>query len=285
MTISDTEIAGINQRIRIDTEMEYQRFKQALSKGECYLCGQIFSYISLNNPCIHWLVNSEAFEKRYFPLLYRKFSYWNIQSYLRWLANSETPFKNINDIVAEKNSSKMIENTIKYREFEWSFSSSKGDFVGHKERLQGKTPHYHFQMRVNGQSFINYGDFHIPFTDYDLWIFSIERGEVQDFRHTQRCGAGMQELFDNLAPGELLDKMYIDNDNIDSAPFELSTSIEALPGHLISGDDIAALIKESKETGVPMARLIEKLQNVRSQTIIMPGPGVPKIAGRLGGRK
>ncbi|MFZ4500567.1 MAG: hypothetical protein ACOYMZ_03725 [Minisyncoccia bacterium] len=48
----------------------------------------------------------------------------------------------------------------------------------------------------------------------------------------------------------------------------------------LSGDDIADMIEERKRTGVSMAKLVQRLKNVKVQTIISPGPGVPEIAAR-----
>jgi hypothetical protein len=58
----------------------------------------------------------------------------------------------------------------------------------------------------------------------------------------------------------------------------------AKDGSLISGDAIAELIRESKRTGVPFAKLASKIKNASIKTIITPGPGVPDIASRKGGR-
>jgi hypothetical protein len=60
--------------------------------------------------------------------------------------------------------------------------------------------------------------------------------------------------------------------------------IMAKPGAMISGDDVAALIKESQETGIPMAKLVSRLENVQSSVQILPGDGVPEAAPRSKGR-
>lgn len=282
--LSREQIRKINKRIRRETEQEYKEFKTFLKRDECYLCGLKFSSFNIFEPCIHWLLRPEGFKKNYFPLVYKKFSYFQIQPYLRWLANSEVSLRNINDLVEEKSLSKMIENTIKYKNIEWSFSSSQGDYRGHKFRFRGRFPHYHFQMKINGEIFIRYSDFHIPFTDRDIWTLKVKQGKIKGLKHTFGHGAGMQEFLDNFSPEEILN-LISTTDDYSKSLLNLTTIIKADLGKTISGDEIADLIEESKRTGIPFAKLIRKLKNVKAQTIIAPGEGIPRIAGRRGGRK
>lgn len=93
----------------------------------------------------------------------------------------------------------------------------------------------------------------------------------------------MQGVLDQIPAESLLEGMQSTFQE-DRATFNLSTMLEADPGTTISGADIAEIIEESKKAGVPIAKLIRKLKNVRATTIVQPGPGVPEIAGRKGGR-
>jgi len=281
--LTPQQITKMNERTIKETEEEFQGFKDALKRDECYLCHQRFDYFSVDRPCIHWLLRPAGFNKKHFPLVFSRFDYWRINPYFRWLANSEAPFKNINDLVEEKRSSKVIEQTIKYKNLEWSFSCSKGDFTGHFFKIRGRKPHYHFQMRIDGNTFIKYSDFHIPFTDYDIWVFAIERGEIDQIKHIHTHGMGMQGVIDELPPETLLDTMTNTNEESE-ATWNIQTFVEAIPGKTISGDEIAELMKKSRETKIPMAKLMRSLKNTKIKTIIMPGPGVPKIAARKGGR-
>jgi len=282
--LSRGQIRKINKRIRKETGREFKDFKTSLRKDECYLCGLKFSSFNIDKPCIHWLLRPEGFKKKHFPSVYKKFDYFQIQAYFRWLANSEVPFRNINDLVEEKSLSKIIENTIKYKNLEWSFSSSPGDYSGHKFRFHGRFPHYHFQMKINGKIFIRYSDFHIPFIDKDLWTFKVKQGQIKGLEYTFGYGVGMQELLDNFSPEEILN-LVSTTDDYSKSPLNLTTIIKANSGKTISGDEVANLIKEGKRTGIPLAKLIRKLKNVKAQTIITPGEGVPQISGRRGGRK
>lgn len=277
--LSEEQISHFNFLTHEKAKEEFDRFKKFLENGKCYLCEQPFDYFSDNQPCIHWLLRPKGFEKNHFKLVYEKYSYWNIQPYLRWLANSEIMFGNINNLIEEKDSSKIIENTIKYKDYEWSFSCSANDLSGHIESDFGKFPHYHFQMKIDSRPFIDYSDFHIPFTDYDKWIMAMENGDVPEFKHVQRFGAGMEDILSSLNSKNAMDGMKSAS-NEKEAVFKLDTFVIAEKGYTISGDEIAQIVEESKKTGVPLAKLVGKLKNVSVKTIIQPGPGVPKIAGR-----
>lgn len=277
--ISDEELNRKSEEEAIRAESDFKSLKDGLKKGICSFCENPISHFSEKKPCFHWFLKPKGFKKRHFPLLYQKYSFRRLEAYLRWVANTDIPMKNINDLVEEKTSSKKIELTIAYKNLEWSFSCAESDYRGHPDKREGKTPHYHFQMKMNGNVMINYGGFHIPFHDEDFFSFALSEGKIHRAQYTHIQGAGMQALLDNFSAEEILEQM-VKADNEDDAQLHTSTIINAMPGTLISGSDIANLIKEHNETGVPMARLLKKLPNVKRTSIISPGPGVPKLAKR-----
>lgn len=280
--LNSMPIEYLQSKSRENLEKDHQDFqilKDHLLRGDCVYCGTPISLFSKDNPCFHWLLNPKGFKKKFFPLVFEGKGFHQIEAYLRWVANCDKPMQNINDLVEEKSSTKFIEETIRYKNIEWSFSCSYGDLEGHANTHEGKEPHYHFQMKVNGNVIINYNGFHIPFNEYDDFCFAVKRGDFERLRDAPFIGAGMQALLDNTTPGELIDKMESVSD-IDSAQFHINIMIEADEGSLISGDEIADLIEEKKRTGVPLAKLVQKLKNVKIRTIISPGPGVPEIAPR-----
>ncbi len=263
------------------TARDFKEFKDALSKGRCSFCGNPITHFSKKVSCFHWLLKPKGFKTKHFPLLYGQKSYHQINSYLRWVANTEHPIKNINDIVEERALSKVIEETIKYKQFEWSFSSSKGDFEGHKNSKEGKMSHYHFQMRIDGNIVIRYRQFHIPFTDYDDFCFAVTRGEFDRIKGGWIEGAGMQSLYENLSPEDLLDMMVaVSPEKEKDAQFNTQTVISADEGTSISGDDLADILEEHERTKVPIAKLIRRLKNITATSYITPGQGVPQIAAR-----
>lgn len=92
---------------------EYERFKTAYGKGQCYLCRKPFKTISKDAPCIHWLLRRCKFKAKDFSKVYESFVYHQIMSYLRWVANQERFQGNINDLSDEKSERKLFQVTIK----------------------------------------------------------------------------------------------------------------------------------------------------------------------------
>ncbi|MDD5625774.1 MAG: hypothetical protein PHG83_01255 [Patescibacteria group bacterium] len=274
-----------NEEQAVQNEKDFQNLKEALAHDKCSFCGNLLSHFSVYKPCFHWLLwKAKGLRKKHFSILFKQKGFHEIEAYLRWVANCDVPIKNINDLVEEKSSNKFIETTIRYKNIEWSFSCSYGDFHGHKDKHEGIMPHYHFQMKISSNVVINYNGFHIPFNDYDEFCFNVEDGEFDRLRAGHIHGAGMQTLFENLSPEELINGMRKSDDE-SNAQFDVSTLIEADEGTTISGDDIASMFQESKKTGIPMSKLIQKLKNVKTQTFISPGPGVPEIAARKKNRR
>ncbi len=271
----------INKKESENAKQQYKEFKKGFSKGYCYLCkSKINSFIE-NKPCLHWLLRPKGFKKEHFKLILQKANYSNIDSYLRWVANQEAPIQNINDLSEEKKESMMFEYIIKYKNFEWSFSCSKNDFERHQNSKQGKYPHYHFQMRINNKPFINFRDFHIHLSHYDMYVIRVKRNEIKNIFHHEGFGAGMETFFQNVSPEEML-KLAKTTDDFDKAAIHTSYIIQADPGKTISGDDVADLMEKSKKTRTPLWNLLPKLKNVKVKAIISPGDGVPKIFHKKG---
>jgi len=271
----------LEKKQREANEEEYKKFRSALDKGICYICSSKLDTFIVEKPCLHWLLRPEGFNKKHFPLVYRKFSYFRIQPFLRWLANTEVLAVNINDLAEETNPKKLFEYTIKYKGLEWSFSCSKGDPAGHFSIYKDvRSPHYHFQMRIDRKPFIDYGDFHIPFKTEDFFHLPIALGRVPNARYVHGRGMGMQDAMTFMDPEQIVDGARRAEDD-SSAMYHMSTLVEAEPGKGISGDEISEILKKHKQTGEPLAKLVKGLKNVRSiRTFIEPGPKVPEQAGR-----
>lgn len=272
------EIRKINEETRRQTEEEFQAFKTAFQKGFCYLCGSPLKSFSVKKPCIHWLLRPKRFKKKHLKLLFYTFGYFQMEAYARWVANQEFPIKNINDFQLEKNEKKIFETTIKFKHLEWSFSCSPSDLEGHKNSLAGNFPHFHFQMRIEERSFIDYSDFHIPFTDEDKWKLAMMHQNEIPLEHHFPYGEGMQNILCNEILEDIVDNSVV-AEGESKALFRFNTIIMAKEGETISITVIAALIEESRKTGEPLAKLVKKL-DANVQTIVMPGDGVPEIAER-----
>jgi len=272
------KIREINEKHIGETEKEYHNFRENFSKNVCYMCNSSLDSFDEKNPCLHWLLRPNGFKKRHFKSIYNKFDYFQIDSYLRWVANTEILFKNINDLSEEKSESKIIETTIKFRNFEWSFSCSKTDLQGHNTR-HGNFPHYHFQMRIDGRQFINYSDFHIPFKPRDLYMLDVKMGKIKDAQYIEGYGSGMETIFNSEFGPELLKHMKSTTDK-SKETVHISNIIEAEPGKKISSDDVFKLLEESKRTSIPLANLLYKLDDAKTTSIITPSNAVPDIAKR-----
>ena len=94
---------------------------------------------------------------------------------MSWVANSNQPFENVNDIISDILPSRIFEATIRYKNIEWSFSFKKSDLEGHPDARIGGLPHYHFQMIVDDNTIISYNNCHIQFTPEDFLFFEMIR--------------------------------------------------------------------------------------------------------------
>ena len=272
------EVEEMNRKNDEEHQAQATAFKAGYEKGVCYLCDKPFKTISKDNPCLHWLLRQCKFKKKDFPKIYAKYCYGNIASFVRWCANQERLLSNINDLEEEKSDRKVLSYTVKWKSIEWTFDCSKNDFSGH----QGTSinfPHYHLQMRIDGRQFINFNDFHVPFTDEDVFVLknSLEQGDwfKQNFG---AIGSGMQEAV-SIDPELALEHMT--NAEEDDAAYHLSTMIEPIdkpiPGELI--DEIR---QESLKSGKSMSLIAkEKLQGIAVvKTVISPADSIPDIASR-----
>lgn len=284
LNMSDEEIAEQNQRQLDEMEKQFQEFKERFDVGECYLCDDKLDSIKESIPCIHWLLreNKRFKKKKHFKSITNAFSLFQIQCYLRWVANHATPFQNINDFKDEIKNPQNFEVTIRYKDLMWSFSCSNGDLAGHGGD-KTNFPHYHFQMKIGSNVFIKYNEFHIPLTDSDRFNILLFKNHGDKFKHTFGRGDSVTLMFDNLSPEEIIE-MSKSSWESEGSVYNFSNLVMAEPGTTISGDDLADIIEESKQTGVPFATLMKKLKNVRTTTIVSPSDEIVDHAKREGGR-
>lgn len=278
-SMSPDEINEINRLNDEEHQRQAKAFKDGYQNGVCYLCNKPFKTISTNNPCLHWILRQCKFKKKDFPKIYAKYGYGNIASFVRWCANQERLLSNINDLEDEKSDRKIISYTVKWKNIEWTFDCSKNDFEGH-DGTSINYPHYHFQMRIDGKQFINFNDFHVPFTDNDLFILrtSIEQGDwfKQDFG---AIGSGMQDAV-SISIDDILEHTTRAEDE-GEATYHFSTMIDA-SDNPISGEEIYEIQMEAERTGKSFALIAQqRLKNrAKVQTIVSPADSIPDIASR-----
>ena len=266
------------------SEKEYWRFVADFQLGQCYICGHDLNSFSKKAPCVHWLLKPKGFKKNDFPAVANRFGFFQIQSYLRWVANQQAFAKHINDLPDEGSGTKLLEVTIRYRYIEWAFSCAESDFLGHQTSQHAKHPHYHFQMRIDQRPFINYSDFHVPFKEVDVFNISARRQLPHLVKHKFPFGEGMSEILNEDTVEDLV-KHSGGTEAEEDASLHFDTLVMAEEGKTIRGEDIYAIIEEAKAKGVTAASLMHKLPNANARVIVTPGPGVVEQAPRTGRKK
>jgi hypothetical protein len=261
----------------------YKEFTYGLKIGKCFLCSGQMDSFEERKPCFHWFTYPKRIKKKHFENYLKKpISFFQLDSYFRWLANTEKPITNINDLKEETSVTSYLETTVKYKNIEWAFSVGYTDKEGHLNTENGSIPHYHIQMKVDDRVFLKFNDFHIPFTDSDL--FTIKLLEQAPYKvklvHSYGQGIGILENEDNL---EIIDDALTITDDIENAPFSRLTLIEAPEGQTISSEIILQALDESKRTKRPIGKILQQiLYDTNIKTILRPGNGVPKMTKRSG---
>lgn len=280
-SLSPDEKTNLNNRNIQNAESEYSTFKDHFTNDNCYLCSKPLTWFSTKTPCPHWLLKPKGFSKSNFPEITKLYGFFQIQSFLRWVANQDGFAKNINDIPEEGTGNKLFEVTIKYKNLEWAFSCAESDYKGHPTSQHGKHQHYHFQMRIDKRQFINYSDFHVPFSHMDIINIEAGRSSPHQIKQQFTFGEGMKDVLNDETVEHIVKgSIPANEDSENDAPFKFDIIATAEEGKLIAGEDIYALIQEAKRKGVTISSLMHTLPNAQSQIIVSPGPGVVNQAPR-----
>ncbi|MBI2103757.1 hypothetical protein HYT59_02000 [Candidatus Woesebacteria bacterium] len=249
---------------------EYKEFSSGFVEGICYLCGEKIVRFDQNKPCLHWLLRKhKRVKKKHIKQLLDSKEIFQVISYLRWVAKTEGKLSQVNDFEAYEANPKLIyQENIKYEDTEWTFWVKKEDLEGHKDQYSS-FPHYHLQITIDGRPFVNFSDFHIALSEWEIFNIYARKGAFPSYKYAFPFGESYLDLFTFLPEEKIVDEMVATDDE-KKAQYHLQTFIEADPGTTIKGEDIAKLIEERKKTGVPLAKLVQKLKNVRAKTIVMP---------------
>jgi len=273
-SLSEPERIAGNEKERQRALAQHEDFQAHFLARKCFLCGEPLHTFRSDHPCMHWLLRPPGFTKWHFMEVARRYGYLRIESYLRWVANEEAFAKNINDL-RDQGTGKLIELTIRYKTFEWSFSCGENDFLGHSTDVEeSKQPHYHFQMRVDKQAFIRFNDFHVPFSKMDILMIEAHRIAPDTLQQRFSGAPGMSELLRDETLEDVVMNGISADEHEEDAPLELNTIIMADEGTTISGDMIANLIEDAKRKRVPVSTLAPSLPKVTVQITVSPGPGV-----------
>jgi len=284
LSIPPNEIEVMNRKQDEDNLHQYKRFKNALAKNKCFLCNHSLNSFVNKDPCFHWLLLPDGITKKeLIKYLNSEISFYNLESYLRWMANTDTFLGNINDLEEEKPEHIHMVETIRYKHLEWTLQISNSDKNGHCDSIIGKKPHYHIQILRNNKIYLKFNDCHIFLTDQNLFHFecSKQAGDIYKIRHSYGEGYSELEYFDKTNNLDEFDKTLKVSDNPEKAQFRRQTFIEAPAGKSISGELLAQAFEESNKTKEPVGRIIHRLNNeLKITTMITPSENIPDIKKR-----
>lgn len=275
--LTPEEIEKNNQEQLDENTRLFKEFKDAYFRNCCFLCGNKLDYFSPYETCFHWFLRPNGIKKKHFQdYLSEPIGYFKLESYLRWVATMDKFLKNINDLQCETSKSKLKEVTIKYKNIEWSLTFGRTDMEGHPNTPNADFPHFHIQMLLDNRPFIRFNDFHIPFSEEDLFDIMLmqEANDIIDFKFHKAPGMSVLE---NEGLLKEIDKVVQVSDDLESAIFYNRTFITMPEGEAMSHEIIEAIKNESKRTKVPIRHIIKKYYpEAHIVTHVAPASGVPE---------
>lgn len=275
-SLTPEQIDEGNRKQEAENKKMFLEFSDAHSKGCCSLCGMKLDYFSPSETCFHWFLKPTEIKKKHFKeYLSEDIGFFKLESYFRWLATIEQPFRNINDLKCETTESKLLETTIRYKNIEWTLTYGKSDLEGHKDSKNAKFPHYHLQMLVNELPFIRFNDFHIPFSKEDLFNIELLKEENVLFKNSQ--APGMTDILEDSEMLEQVDEHLTVAENEEDASLNFGTMIQMPEGKTMTGDEIAEIFEESKRTKKPVRHLMkEHFPEANIKSTVTAADGVPE---------
>lgn len=276
---SEAEIERQHHDDQLRYQREYAAFESAYALEQCHLCNRSFKTLSVDRPCVHWILRRGKFKKRDLTRLFGIFGYTQFAALTRWVANQESAFRNIHDLESGKDARKLFQYTIRWKNIEWSFDCSESDYRGHGG-AHSNFPHFHLQMTIDGRRFIDFGDFHIPFTEEDLARIDLAKAVPQHVNATfGEAGRGMQFTAE-LDPHTLIEESEMAASD-DIATHRMLTMINTSDG-TFDPKTLFEIIQERERTGEPIASLAKKKlpASANVETIITPAGTIPDIAKR-----
>ncbi len=263
-------VEQLQEKEAIQNQHDFVRLCEGLQEGVCYLCGEKIEHIDEKSPCMHWFLASSIKKKTLMRYLSRPLSFFRVQTYLRWVANSDKPFININDVGADVLDNKLHESTIRYKNLEWSFSLGNTDFEGHYGSKVGNCPHYHIQIVRDGYTVVKFNDTHIAFEPIDFLYMEMIRQDAVEVDPSY--GAGLESLNSPTIQEAIMDNISVVND-VTKAQFWTRTLIDpsTIPENFV--DEIRELKEIHRD--MPMFKLIEVLNELKGYKVQYAVVNVP----------
>ena len=235
-SISQDEFDRENKLQDEKNKKVHKEFLDGMAIGKCFLCYNDINSFKVNEPCFHWFLYPVGIRKKHFEkYLETPIGFYNLDSYFRWLANTENFIVNINDLKDETSKTSFLETTFRHKNIEWAFSIGYTDIEGHLNAKVGDKPHFHIQMIVDNRIFLKFNDFHIPFSEEDLFMLELFEQNKDKLKLGQTFGLGISVLEDKDT-FKLLEKSMIRSDDYKNAPFNRQTIVQAPKGKKISGE-------------------------------------------------
>ena len=262
----------------------YNKFISCYKKGKCFLCKHSINAFVKKDPCFHWLLLPKDITKNELKkYLCTELSFYRLESYLRWIANTELFIGSINDLEEEKPNNAFICETIKFKNLEWTLLVGNNDKDGHEASVVGNKPHYHIQIMRDNRIYFKFNDAHILLSDDDLFSFECieQAGDIFKIGHTYGEGISIIENAEKEGWLDELDSVSKNTDDLAKATIHRHTIISAPPGGKISGKMLEEAMEESKRTKEPIGRIMARLnQDLEITTVLEPSENVPEMKKR-----
>ena len=82
-TLTPEQVNERNTEQRRRAEEEAAKFGAAFAEGRCSVCGQPLVSYAKSEPCLHWLLRPEGFEKDDLPRIAKQWGMGQMQLFLR----------------------------------------------------------------------------------------------------------------------------------------------------------------------------------------------------------
>lgn len=256
---------------------EYECFLEHITRNACYICGKPLKTFSSGFPCVHWLLRPKGVKKDHVYSVLSRDGYHRSAAFLRWHSNYQGFSRNINDLKEESDQSALFHWSCTYEHRHWTFKCGRTDYEGHAG-TKADFPHYHVQMRLADQVFVKFNDFHVPFTDEDLFWLRANLDPQSPIRQSfGPHGSGMEDAMGVDADVILSNTVRANEEEIEQAVFRIDTFVYHPEG--ISADTIQGAIEAANKSGKTIAYHLKEM-GLSSEITISPAETIPDNPNR-----
>ncbi len=264
------EIARIKRKNVDEAERLYRRFTESFKKGLCDSCRNPINSFSSDSICFHWLLRPNGSKKVNIKEVLEAKGYFRSASYIRWVCNQDVHLARINDLSEEGDTQAIFHWSGQYLDTKWTFVCTSNDYHGHQGH-ESRFPHYHIEMRLHDRIFIRFNEFHLKFTDEDLFNLRCDLDVSCPVKHTfGPHGSGMEDAL-SIPSDKIMEGVQI-TDNPDEAVYHIHTILTDKKG--IPGEIIQEALQRSKDSGKPVATFLREL-GYSPQVCIEPIDNIP----------